>query len=804
MQLLIANLKCARRGNDMEKIKITVDTAIQREPIGDLYGIFFEDINHAADGGLYAEMIQNRGFEFSPIDNKDYRPLTAWEKVEEDGKADWLITTKDSVSKENPHHLVINITKEGNRVGVRNHGYQDGMFFETSETYRFSCYAKATPSEQGKTIQVLLTNPAGDVIAEADFEADGEWRKYEILLSAMMTENFGELEILVKGRGRLELDFVSLMPVHTFKNRKNGMRNDLAMMLKNLTPAFMRFPGGCLIHDGEIDSECRNSMYRWKKTIGDPIHRPARRNNWHYNQSLGIGYYEFFLFCEDIGSEPLPVLPAGYNPHSGQAVPVEDMGPWIQDALDLIEFANGDMESKWGNIRTALGHPEPFRLKYIAIGNEEVGDAFWERYALFHKKIKEKYSDIKIINSAGPFCAGEAYENGWRSAKENQSDLIDEHYYQAPEWFIGNHHRYDEHRGHTKVFLGEYASCGNKWRNALAEASYMIGLEKNVHSVGLACYAPLLCNSSYVDWNPNLIWFNNRAVYGTPNYYVQKLFMNHKGDYRLACQGEVIVKHISLETNQNRFHGGIYLSGYHGKARFTDIVVKNLDTGEMRKAQNVFAGETEKYEVGYFEWEHFEVKWKAVQPKTGWGFNCFLGYRDDKNHHSVNFGDWENKDLFITETKNGVKSLLNQRSFHVVPGKIYDFHITVKGSEIQVTVDNVILMEYKCMPLTMESLYYTASKERNGDVIVKLVNVTEEDKEVEIILDDPSFRMKSLEGDIFFMEGFQDDDYNSFDEPEKVVPSHEKALLVNGTVTLCMPGKALRIYRFKEQSAQHV
>ena len=255
----------------------------------------------------------------------------------------------------------------------------------------------------------------------------------------------------------------------------------------------MRFPGGCLVHDGSLNPEDRNSMYRWKNTIGPVEERPARRNSWGYNQSLGLGFFEYFQFCEDIGAKPLPVLPGGYDPHHQRIVPLNELQPWIQDALDLIEFANGTPEAEWGGIRARMGHEAPFGLEYIGIGNEEVGDAFFERYPFFHRAVREKYPEIKIIGTAGPFSAGSEYEKGWKCAKEYGSDLVDEHYYHTPEWFLANHHRYDNFRAQDpKVFLGEYASWGNTWYNALAEASFMLGLERNAKAVGLACYAPML------------------------------------------------------------------------------------------------------------------------------------------------------------------------------------------------------------------------------------------------------------------------------------------------------------------------
>ena len=352
-------------------------------------------------------------------------------------------------------------------------------------------------------------------------------------------------EMLDSGKSLVYLDDVSLFPVNTFKNRKNGLRRDIAQLLCDLKPKFMRFPGGCLVHDGNLDPHARNSLYRWKNTIGDTSERPTKRSNWGYNQTLGLGYYEYFLFCEDIGAKPLPVLPAAYNPHHRDAVPFDELKPWIDDALDLIEFANGTTDTKWGKIRAELGHSEPFNLEYLAIGNEEVGDGFFDRYPYFHNAIKEKYPEIKLIGSSGPFPCGGEFEKGWKCARENKSELVDEHYYVSPEWMLANNKRYFNYdKNDPKVFLGEYASWGNTFYNALCEASYMTAMEMS-GNVGLACYAPLLCNVDYVNWRPDLIWFNGKEAFGTPNYYVQKLFMNNQGEY--AIEHSIINEKPSVE-----------------------------------------------------------------------------------------------------------------------------------------------------------------------------------------------------------------------------------------------------------------
>ena len=545
--------------------KITVTTN-KKASMSDFYGIFFEDINHAADGGLYGEMIRNRAFEFSPMDNPSYQALTAWKRIEEGGASvSSFVSNKSPFSKRNPNYLILEINKAGTRAGIKNLGYNSGIAVKENESYNFSCYAK---SDKPCEITVSIDNAYGEVITEKSLNiTSNEWTEYSFTLTSPVDDFSAVLAVTSKQECKFCLDFVSLFPVKTYKNRKNGMRNDIAEMLADLKPKFMRFPGGCLIHDGTLNSDDRNSMYRWKNTIGAVTDRPSRRNNWRYNQSLGLGYFEYFQFCEDIGAKPLPVLPAGYNPHMEQAVPLDEIQEWIDDALDLIEFANGTADTKWGKIRCDMGHAEPFNLEYLAVGNEEVGQGFWDRYDLFHKAIKEKYPQIKIINSAGPFPQGGEFERGWNNAKKNGSDLVDEHYYTSPEWMLANCHRYDNMPSDgPKVFLGEYASWGNTYYNALIEAAYMTGLENNAHAIGLVCYAPLLCNVDYINWQPDMIWFDSHRVYGSANYYVQKMFMNCTGNNLLDVKHDGFDKPITLGSD--KISGNIEIEADRCSAEF--------------------------------------------------------------------------------------------------------------------------------------------------------------------------------------------------------------------------------------------
>lgn len=440
---------------------LTIDATNKSFPLGDMYGAFFEDINHAADGGLYAELIRNRSFEFDAIDNASYNHLTAWSlTTSTDGEAYLTIDSEKPVSPKNPHYAVLNI-KSGT-AGISNEGFNTGIYVQQDAKYDFSFWSKRdTAFEQNVVISIESTD--GTIYDSYAFQINNAWTKYQCVLTSNSTDTSARLVIRTSGISSVCFDLVSLFPQNTFKGRKNGLRKDIATLIADMKPKFLRFPGGCLIHDGALEPDARDSMYRWKNTIGPLEERASRRNNWGYNQTLGLGYYEYFLFCEDIDTKPLPVLPAAYNPHRQIQAPINELQPWIDDALDLIEFANGDTDTTWGKVRADLGHAEPFNLEYLAIGNEELFEPFLERYPYFHNAIKEKYPDIQLISSSGPFADGYDFDLMWDEANKAEADLVDEHYYLSPEWMIKHHYRYDKYdRDGAKVFLGEYATLDNK------------------------------------------------------------------------------------------------------------------------------------------------------------------------------------------------------------------------------------------------------------------------------------------------------------------------------------------------------
>jgi alpha-L-arabinofuranosidase len=534
----------------------------------DLFGIFFEDINYAADGGLYAELVQNRSFEYRQIIH-NWNGLTGWTVVKEDeGEGRANLRTGNPIHPNNPTYVSVFV--ERGKVGLRNEGF-DGMVLRKGETYDFSVFACAFSGQPGP-LSLRLEDHEGKVLASATLPAPkDDWAKVAASLVSNADTDKGRLVILASGKGATGLDMVSLFPRKTFKNRPNGLRPDLAQAIADLKPKFIRFPGGCIVHGGWLGL---SAMYDWKKTVGPVETRQTLPNNWGYFQSMGIGYFEYFQFCEDIGAKPLPVVPAAVscqntdtNWGKGQeAIPMADMKAYIQDVLDLVEYATGPANSKWGRVRAAAGHPKPFKLEYLAIGNEEaITSVFEARFKMIHDAVKAKYPKLKLIGTTGPFANGEDFDAGWKFARKEKLAYVDEHYYVSPGWFWDNLRRYDHYdRKEAKVYAGEYAAHEerreNTLRAALAEAAYLTSLERNGDIVSLSSYAPLLAKQGHTQWRPDLIYFDNRTVSPSVNYHVQKLFMHNAGDLALPIAIQVA--------------GGVVAGSVVQDSKSGDVIVK--------------------------------------------------------------------------------------------------------------------------------------------------------------------------------------------------------------------------------------
>lgn len=522
------------------------NTVIGKKISPELFGLFFEDINYAADGGLYAEQIQNRSFEYNPTERREWHPLSYWEYISPGySYGNISIETSSPINNNNPHYIVLNAEHIGNEekyvgpsgVGIKNLGF-GGIVVKSGDQYNFSFLAKQLSSIP-ISLTVSLQNTSGEILAEQKISlSSNNWQKYSGSLLAKASFDTASLTILATTPGKFALDVISLFPEKTFKNRSNGLRTDLAQLLADMKPGFIRFPGGCLAHGDGL-----GNMYRWKNTIGPIEERIEQRNIWGYHQTAGLGYYEYFQFCEDIGAKPLPVLPAGVScQNSGgtwrvggtgqKAIPLNEMQEYIQEVLDLIEWANGPVNSTWGSKRSAAGHPAPFNLQYVGIGNEDkITQEFEQRFKMIFDAVKEKHPEITIIGTAGPFHSGDDFEKGWRLANNFNVPVVDEHYYTNPDWFISNQYRYDNYnRKQGQVYLGEYASWGNKLKNAIAEAAYMTALERNGDIVKFSSYAPLFAKNNFTQWKTDMIFFDNVNIAPTPNYYVQKMFSANAGD----------------------------------------------------------------------------------------------------------------------------------------------------------------------------------------------------------------------------------------------------------------------------------
>lgn len=520
----------------------TNELVIQTKKLGaeiqpTMYGLFFEDINYGADGGLYAELVKNRSFEFP-------QNLMGW-------KTFGHVTLKDDGPFErNPHYVRLAYPgHDHKRTGLENEGFF-GIGVKAGEEYRFSVWARLPEGSSSEKIRVEIVKPStsaeNHAFASQELTIDSkEWKKYQVVLKPKLTEDKSILRIFLASKGTIDLEHVSLFPVDTWKGHENGLRKDLAQALYDIKPGVFRFPGGCIVEGTDL-----NTRYDWKKTVGPVENRPLNENRWHYTfqnrffpdyyQSYGMGFYEFFLLSEEIGSEPLPVLSCGLacqfqnnDPHAHVAVC--DLDSYIQDALDLIEFANGAVTTKWGKVRADMGHPAPFNLKFIGIGNEQWGSEYPERLEPFMKAIRKAHPEIKIIGSSGPDSEGKQFEYLWPEMKRLKADLVDEHFYRPESWFLSQGARYDNYdRKGPKVFAGEYAchGKGKKWNHfnaSLLEAAFMTGLERNADIVHMATYAPLFAHVEGWQWRPDMIWFDNLKSVRSVSYYVQQLYAHNKG-----------------------------------------------------------------------------------------------------------------------------------------------------------------------------------------------------------------------------------------------------------------------------------
>ncbi|MGW6794562.1 alpha-L-arabinofuranosidase C-terminal domain-containing protein [Streptomyces chartreusis] len=723
---------------DVTDYSITVDPAARGAAIDDtMYGVFFEDINRAADGGLYAELVQNRSFEYSTDDNRSYTPLTSW-TVEGAGE---VVNDAGRLNERNRNYLSL-----GAGSSVTNASYNTGIRVEQGKRYDFSVWARAGG---GSTLTVALKDAAGALATARQVAVKGGWAKYKATFTATRTSNRGRLAVAANDAAAL--DMVSLFPRDTYRNQQNGLRKDLAEKIAGLHPGFVRFPGGCLVNTGSMEDYSaasgwqRKRSYQWKDTVGPVEERATNANFWGYNQSYGLGYYEYFRFSEDIGAMPLPVVPALVT-GCGQNKAVDDealLKRHIQDTLDLIEFANGPATSKWGKVRAEMGHPRPFRLTHLEVGNEEnLPDEFFDRFKQFRAAIEAEYPDITVVSNSGPDDAGTTFDTAWKLNREANVEMVDEHYYNSPNWFLQNNDRYDSYdRGGPKVFLGEYASQGNAWKNGLSEAAFMTGLERNADVVKLASYAPLLANEDYVQWRPDLVWFNNRASWNSANYEVQKLFMNNVGD-RVVPSEATTTPDVSGPIT-----GAVGLSTWATGAAYDDVKVTAADgttllsddfSGDASKWTHTGAGswsvqdgqyvqtdaaaENTMVQAGDPSWHDYDLHVKATKKSGKEGFLVAFGVKDTGNYYWWNLGGWNNTQSAVEQAVDGGKGTLLTKAGSIETGRAYDIDVKVRGRQVTLYLDGQEWGGFTDDKPAEPFRQVVTEDARTGDLIVKVVN----------------------------------------------------------------------------------
>ncbi|MCR4919146.1 MAG: carbohydrate binding domain-containing protein [Prevotella sp.] len=630
---LAATLQAAAADHLMEVQATKPGAAVQPT----MYGLFFEDINYAADGGLYAELVKNRSFEFA-------QPYMGWRVF---GKVE---LKADGPFERCPHYVVLSDPgHRERRTGLENEGYF-GIGIEQGKEYRFTVWARAPKG--ASEIRVQLINESTmeehqEFVQQKLKVESAEWKKYELVLKSNRTEPKARLRIFLSSRNPVCLEHVSLFPRDTYKNRENGLRRDLAQALADIHPGVFRFPGGCIVEGTTLDTR-----YQWKNTVGPVENRPTNRNRWEdtfdyryfadYYQSYGLGFFEFFQLCEDIGAEPLPVLSVGLacQFQNGEAAhaKMDELQPFIDDCLDLIEFANGDpATSEWAKVRADMGHPAPFNMKYIGVGNEQWDDPYFTRLKPFVEAIRAKYPKIKIIGTSGPDSEGPMFEKGWQAMKAQKADLVDEHYYRPETWFLGTPQgkdkerwpncgalRYDSYdRKGPKVFAGEYAchGRGKKWNHfetSLYEAAFMTGIERNADIVHMATYAPLFAHVEGWQWRPDMIWFDNTRMFKSVSYYVQQMYAQNKGTHVLQLTMDK--KPVAGQEGQD----GLFASAvWDGDTR--EVVVKVVNTSSesqqltlaLKGIKNATAATTLTLSYGEMDAENTLDQPEKIVPKAG-------------------------------------------------------------------------------------------------------------------------------------------------------------------------------------------
>ncbi len=757
-----------------------------------LFGVFFEEINSAGDGGLYAELIRNRSFEDSTNAIPYWTLITTGSAV-----GQMSLDRSFPVSATNAQSLRLTFQSGVGSVGTANGGYW-GIPAAQGANYALSFYARGSA---GPSIAAALEDSNGTTVyAEASVNGlTTNWQRFKVSLVPNHSDPAARLRLSVSQTGTVWIDFVSLFPESTFNRRTNGLRPDLANMLVELKPSFVRFPGGSW-----VDGMSLANAYHWEPTVGDPANRPERANLWGYIVSNGLGYHEYLQMCEDLGAQPLFVINCGMDVNQN-AVPLSQMAPWVQEGLDAVQYANGGTNTYWGAQRAANGHPAPFNLQYMEIGNENGGSSYNDRYALFYDAIKSQYPQMHLIADV------------WGGIPISRPvEIMDEHYYSNPAFFINNANRYDAYdRSGPKVYVGEYAvtsgSGNGNLAGALAEAAFMTGLERNADVVAMASYAPLFANLSNKDWNPDLIYFTSDQVYGTPSYYVQQMFSQNRGD---------LVLPLSLTVTGNTGpppHGAIGLGSWNTQVEYTNVVATSngaaffqsdftsgaagwrVYNGTWSESGGVYqqtAITTDcRSTTGDTNWSNYTITLRARKTGGAEGFLILFNWLDDNNWTWWNIGGWNNTQDAIEQMVNGTKSILGS----AVPGPVqtgrwYDIRVVLSGSRIQCYLDGQLIhdVSYGSTPTLLASATYASSR---GQIILKAVNVSSQPISTQLALN--AARALAPFATATLLSSAAPSDENSLSEPAKVYPVTSAINGVSTNFNYTFPANSLSVVRFQ-------
>ncbi len=768
-----------------------------------MYGIFFEEINHSGDGGLYAELVQNRGFEDTsipegyrvegnllfppevhnhltgqkPAGRHHYRwpteEIPAWELKQVQGTgASMELTRQQPLHPATPTSLSVNLPGTDSRVTLSNSGFW-GMNIVNGENYLLRFYARKDGQYAGK-LTVSLVSPEGKILSEDQLTLKGDpgWNEYKMTIQPKDSSHQGKLMFTFEGAGHVWMDYVSLFPENTFMNRPNGLRNDVAKVLQDMKPAFIRWPGGCIVEGISL-----SNRIQWKQTIGDPMTRPGMYDTWGYRSTMGFGYHEFLQYCEDIHADGMFVCNAGIGCQGrvGDACSEKDLQHFIDEALDAIEYALGDETTEWGKKRVENGHSQPFPLKYVEIGNENWGGVYAKRYDKFYKAIKAKYPDLTLISTLG--LGGQ---------KEHEKvDMIDPHWYVAPDMFFMNDKLFDEQpRGDYKIYVGEYACNigvgGGNLLGALGEAAFLTGMERNSDLVKMASYAPLLENVNDRVWPVNLIWLDSYRVMGRSSYHVQKMYADNRPSYNLNTT-------ITQPRMPVKVNGKIGLGTWETQAEFKDLKITSSDgiitTVDLTKTDLEWtpkAGEWSSKDGMYIQtgtgsqrwttWDKTKfnqctIEFKARKISGNEGFFLYFGV-ENEDGYTLNIGGWGNRKTAFEKMNNGgLSQMTGEVAQHIEEGRWYDFQVVLADSMFTYYCDGQKMLE---MPVIREQRYSIAGFDTTtNEIIVKVINA--ESVPFKTTIDLKNVQVESS-GKIITLSSVSELDENDLDHPDKVIP----------------------------------